>query len=94
MRLGIVVGQVVATVKSSGFEQDKLLLVEMIGTDGKPQGDCHVAIDNIGAGNGEWVLVVRGSSARKNVSNEAPVDMSIIAIVDEVVVKNKLVYHK
>lgn len=94
MKLGIVIGQVVATVKSAGFEQDRLLLVEMIAPDGKQIGDIHVAIDNIGAGTGEWVLVVRGSSARKNVSNEAPIDMSIIGIVDEVVVRDKLTYQK
>lgn len=94
MKLGVVIGQVVSTIKSHGFSSDRLLLVESIGPDGTGLGDVHVAIDNIGAGTGEWVLVVRGSSARKNVGNDAPVDMSIIGIVDEVVVKEKLVYKK
>ena len=94
MKLAVVIGQVVSTIKSPGFEQDRLLMVEIIGSDGKPTGDVHVASDNIGAGNGEWVLVVRGSSARKAVSNDAPIDMSIIGIVDEVVVRDKLIFHK
>ncbi len=94
MKLAVVIGQVVATIKSSGFEQDRLLIVDLLGPDGKPTGDTHVASDNIGAGNGEWVLVVQGSSARKAAHNEAPIDMSIIAIVDEVVVRNELVFHK
>ena len=94
MKLAVVIGQVVSTVKCSGFEQDRLLIVEILDADGNPTGDTHVASDNIGAGNGEWVLVVRGSSARKAVHNDAPIDMSIIAIVDEVVVRNKLIFHK
>jgi ethanolamine utilization protein EutN len=94
MKLAVVIGQVVSTIKSSGFEQDRLLIVDIIGADGKQTGDTHVASDNIGAGNDEWVLVVSGSSARKAVSSDAPVDMSIIGIVDEVVIHDKLIFHK
>ena len=94
MRLAIVIGQVVATVKHDGFERDRLLVVDLIGSDGKPQGDTHVAADCIGAGNGEWVLVVQGSSARKTIDNEVPVDMSVIGIVDEVVIRDKVLFHK
>ena len=94
MELAVVIGQVVSTVKCGGFEQDRLLVIELIGSDGEPQGKTHVAADGIGAGNGEWVLVVQGSSARKTISNDVPIDMSVIGIVDEVVIKNKVVYHK
>lgn len=94
MELAIVIGQVVSTIKCGGFEQDRLLVVDLVGSDGKPQGKTHVAADGIGAGNGEWVLVVQGSSARKTISNEVPIDMSVIGIVDEVVIENKVVYHK
>ena len=94
MKLAVVIGQVVSTVKHGGFERDRLLLVDIIGSDGKPQGDAHVAADSIGAGNGEWVLVVQGSSARKTIDNEVPVDMSVIGIVDEVVMQDKILFHK
>ena len=94
MRLAIVIGQVVATVKCGGFEQDRLLLVDFIDADGKPEGKPEVAADGIGAGNGEWVLVVSGSSARKTHSTEVPIDLSVIGIVDEVVVQEKLIFHK
>lgn len=94
MKLAIVIGQIVSTVKYGGFEQDRLLLVDFIGADGKPVGDPEVAADGIGAGNGEWVLVVSGSSARKTHNAEVPIDLSVIGIVDEVVVKDKLIYHK
>lgn len=94
MKLAVVIGQVVSTVKSSGLEQERLLLVDFIGPDGKPEGETHVAADNIGAGTDEWVLVVQGSSARKTINNEVPVDMSIVGIVDEVVLRDKIVFHK
>lgn len=94
MELAVVVGQVVSTVKCPGFEGDRLLLIDFIDTTGKPQGSLHVAADSIGAGTGEWVLVVQGSSARKTVGDDVPVDMSVVGIVDEVVVGQQVVYHK
>jgi ethanolamine utilization protein EutN len=94
MELAIVVGQVVSTVKCSGFSGDRLLLVDFLDGEGKPQGSVHVAADGIGAGTGEWVLVVQGSSARKTLGDDVPVDMSVVGIVDEVVVANRVVYHK
>ncbi|THF59307.1 EutN/CcmL family microcompartment protein [Pseudothauera rhizosphaerae] len=94
MQLAVVVGQVVSTVKCSGFQGDRLLLVDFIDEDGKPQGIRHVAADGIGAGTGEWVLIVQGSSARKTLSDEVPVDMSVVGIVDEVVVGERVTYHK
>lgn len=95
MKLAIVIGQVVSTVKHAGFEHDKLLLVEIIDGHGKSKGNTFVAADTIGAGNGEWVLLVEGSSARKAGGNtNSPVDMTIVGIVDEVVKDNKVTYHK
>ena len=94
MKLAIVIGQVASTIKCGGFEQDRLLLVDFIGADGKPEGMPEVAADGIGAGNGEWVLVVSGSSARKTHNTEVPLDLSVIGIVDEVVVRNEVIFHK
>ena len=94
MKLAVVIGQVVSTVKHGGFEQDRLLVVDLIGPDGKQQKDIHIATDSIGAGNGEWVLVVQGSSARKTINNDVPIDMSVIGIVDEVVIRDKVLFHK
>ena len=94
MELAVVIGQVVSTVKSPGLGHDRLLLLDFVGVDGRPRGDVHVAIDAIGAGTGEWVLVVQGSSARKTHGNDSPIDMSVIGIVDEVVVGDGVLYHK
>ncbi|HEY3589253.1 MAG TPA: ethanolamine utilization microcompartment protein EutN [Buttiauxella sp.] len=95
MKLGMVIGQIVCTVRHSGLEHDKLLMVEMINRQGEPSGECVVATDNIGAGNGEWVLLVGGSSARRAHHSEAsPVDMCVIGIVDEVVMDREIIFHK
>ena len=94
MELAIVLGQVVSTVKHAGFEQQRLLLVDFIGPEGERKGSPCVATDSIGASDGEWVLVVQGSSARKTISNDAPTDLSVVGIVDEVVLGGKLTFHK
>jgi len=95
MELAIVLGQVVSTVKHAGFEQQRLLLVGLQSDpEGQRKGSPCVATDSIGAGDGEWVLVVQGSSARKTISNDAPTDLSVVGIVDEVVLGGKLTFHK
>lgn len=98
MKLGVVVGQVVSTVKQPGFEQERLLLVDVLNNSGQPSEERIVVTDSLGAGNGEWVLVASGSAARKAVRSingiEAPVDACIVGIVDEVVVNGDIFYHK
>lgn len=54
MKLAVVTGQIVCTVRHHGLAHDKFLMVEMIDPHGNPDGQCAVAIDNIGAGTGEW----------------------------------------
>ncbi len=83
------------TVRHHGLAHDKLLMVEMIDPQGNPDGQCAVAIDNIGAGTGEWVLLVSGSSARQaHKSETSPVDLCVIGIVDEVVSGGQVIFHK
>ncbi|OSJ75139.1 ethanolamine utilization protein eutN, partial [Salmonella enterica subsp. enterica serovar Heidelberg str. CFSAN002056] len=95
MKLAVVTGQIVCTVRHQGLAHDKLLMVEMIDAQGNPDGQCAVAIDSIGAGTGEWVLLVSGSSARQAHRSElSPVDLCVIGIVDEVVAGGKVVFHK
>jgi ethanolamine utilization protein EutN len=96
MELAVVIGQVVSTVKCPGIHIERLLLVDFVDAQGKPRGQPHVAADSIGAGDGEWVLVTQGSSARRTTpgAETLPIDMSIIGIVDEVVIEGRVVYHK
>jgi microcompartment protein CcmK/EutM len=85
MRLGKVVGTVVATQKDPKLVGWKLLLVREMKMDGSLTDTYVVSIDTVGAGLGETVLTVAGSSARlANRAESVPVDSSIIGIVDTV----------
>ena len=64
MELGRVEGTVVSTAKVERLKGYKLLLVNLIGPDTKPTSNYLVAVDGVGAGKDEVVIVVRGSSAR------------------------------
>lgn len=94
MRLGKVNGQVVATVRVPGLPGTPLLVVEFLDGKGEPTGECHVAADLIGAGRGEVVLLVSGSSARKVMDREAPVDLTIVGIVDTIAAGSDIIYSK
>lgn len=85
MKLGVVKGNVVATTKDEGLVGMKLLIVQPTDETLKPRGDVIVAVDTVGAGFGDRILFVTGSSARSMlVSKTIPVDASIVAIVDTV----------
>ena len=86
MILGRVVGQAVATVKRPQFEGAKLLLVQPETPEGAPVGATLLAVDGVGAGVSERVLVVvEGRAAGEIVGRKlAPVDAAIIGIVDQV----------
>ena len=86
MQLGRVVGTVVATQKHAKFEGAKLLLVQPITPDGQPRGTALLAVDSVGAGVDERVLVViEGRAAAEAVGRKGtPVDAAIIGIVDAV----------
>lgn len=89
MQLARVVGTVVATQKHATFEGAKLLLVQPIGLDDAPRGNALLAVDSVGAGVHEKVLVViEGRAAGDALGRKgAPVDAAIIGIVDTVDVR-------
>ena len=99
MFLAKVTGSVVATQKVASMTGHKLLTVEplrveptererLIGT-----GRSFVVVDTVGAGLGETVLIVQGSSARLTPETEKlPVDCTIIGIVDTVNVENRMIF--
>ena len=93
MFLAKVIGNVVATQKDPKLQGSKLLLVQPYVTrDGAlvASGSSIVAVDNLGAGDGECVLFTQGSSARLTPSTrEAPIDAVIVGIVDTVEVEGK-----
>lgn len=85
MQLARVIGTVVATRKDPRLEGFKLLVVRLQSPDGKDEPGYLVTVDTVGAGVGERVLVVQGSSARMaRDAGEKPVDAAIVGIVDTV----------
>jgi ethanolamine utilization protein EutN len=86
MQIARVVGTVVATRKHRKFEGAKLLLVQPLHLDGTPRGGSLLAVDGVGAGVTERVLIVlEGRAAGEALGRKAaPVDAAIIGIVDEV----------
>lgn len=83
MIIGKVVGSVVATRKNEHLVGSKFLIVEPFKN--MEQGsERFVAVDNVGAGIGEIVLVAKGSAARIGCNTESsPVDAAIVGIVDD-----------
>jgi ethanolamine utilization protein EutN len=86
MLLARVVGTLVATQKNAKLEGAKLLLVQPLGLDDRPRGAALLAIDSVGAGVGEKVLIVlEGRAAGDALGRKAaPVDAAIMGIVDTV----------
>jgi ethanolamine utilization protein EutN len=86
MQIGEVVGSVVATQKNRKLEGAKLLLVQPLTLEGKPRGTAVLAIDSVGAGIGERVLlVIEGKAAGDALGKKAAaVDAAIIGIIDTV----------
>ena len=86
MLLARVVGNVVATQKHRKFEGAKLMLVQPLNLDGTPRGATLLAVDGVGAGVHEKVLIViEGRAAGEALGKKAvPVDAAIIGIVDSV----------
>ena len=86
MQIARVVGTVVATQKDRKFEGAKLLLVQPLNADDTPRGNALLAVDGVGAGVDEKVLVVlEGRAAGEALGKKgAPVDAAIVGIIDTV----------
>ena len=90
MWVGKIIGTLVATPKDESLTGSKLLVVQPL-TGGNGGGRHIVAVDTIGSGTGETVLVVEGSSARHALGNPAAaVDAAIIGIVDNMEINKDL----
>jgi ethanolamine utilization protein EutN len=89
MQIAQVVGTVVSTQKHRKLEGAKLLLVQPQAPNGTPRGPVLLAIDSVGAGVGELVLVViEGKAAGDALGKKAaPVDAAIIGIIDRLTVE-------
>jgi len=85
MRIAKIIGTVVSTQKDERLRGKKLLIVKPINPDGTDAGGYVVAVDTVGAGFHERVLIVGGSSARMADGNkDCPVDMAIVGVIDSI----------
>jgi microcompartment protein CcmK/EutM len=86
MILARVAGEVVATRKHRSHDGRKILVVQPINPDGSDRGNSLLALDAVDAGVGDRVLVVQeGYSAMTAVGRpNAPIDMSIVGVVDQI----------
>lgn len=83
MLAGKVVGSVVSTRKCDNLIGNKFMVVELVPAMRNQQSQL-IAIDKIGAGIGDYVLVAGGSAARVGCGMEsAPVDAAIVGIIDD-----------
>ncbi|MFC2091731.1 EutN/CcmL family microcompartment protein [Elusimicrobiota bacterium] len=95
MEFGIITGNVVCTRKDKNITGTKLLIVQPVDDDLKVTSSQLVGIDSVGAGEGELVLYVKGSSARMTEMTEnRPVDCTIVAIVDCIEKNGKTIFNK
>ncbi len=82
MIIGKVIGSVVSTRKNENLLGSKFMIVEPI--EDQSKNGRIIAVDNIGAGIGEHVLVALGSAARIGCGKElSPIDAAIVGIIDE-----------
>jgi len=88
VKIGRVVGTVVSTINSPVFDNRKLLVCDLLGTDGAATGGYLIAVDAIDAGAGEVVLILdEGNGARQIVGEDpAPIRAMVVGIVDELMV--------
>ena len=90
MFLGKVIGTVWSTKKDENLVGAKFLIVRKLDLDLNERSDFVVAVDSVGAGEGEVVLVATGSSSRQtHFTQDKPIDAVIMAIVDKLDVSIK-----
>ncbi len=92
MYIAKVIGNMVSVIKHNSYDNKKLLIVQPLYLDSKPSGPAIMAVDYVGAGKGDIVLVSRAPGLAKEVFGieNAPMCELIIAIIDNVEIKRNL----
>jgi len=95
MIIGKVVGAAIASIKLDALKASKILVVCPTDAQGNASGAAFLAVDLVGAGDGELVVVSQGSSARMAIGqNSSPVDAAIIGILDTINYCGEVAFRK
>lgn len=95
MRIARVIGSAVSTIKADSLHGTKLLVIRYANPQNELEGKPFVAVDVVGAGEGELVLISEGSAARQtSLTQDATVDAAIIAILDSLEVNGETTFRK
>jgi microcompartment protein CcmK/EutM len=95
MRIALVIGSTVSTIKDESIRGRKLLIVRDADTQGKPKGEPYIAVDTVSAGTGDLVIVTAGSSARyTHQTTDVPVDSVIVGVIDSLELSGEVSYRK
>jgi len=95
MQIARIIGSAVSTAKDPKLKGLKLLVAQKATPDNQVYGEPFLVADTVGAGEGELVILVEGSSARETLkTTSTPVDAVIIGILDSIEVDGKLVFRK
>jgi ethanolamine utilization protein EutN len=86
MHIGRVIGTVVATRKDERLVGSKLMIIQPLNIDLQPIGESLIAVDTVGAGIGELVIFTKGT--------DAPIDVAIVGIIDEIDIFKELLSEK
>jgi carbon dioxide concentrating mechanism protein CcmL len=90
-----VIGSAVATLKHDSLKTTKLLLLKRADAHGQAAGEVFLAVDLVGAGEGELVVVSQGSSARMATGqNASSIDAAIVGILDSLETEGAISFRK
>ena len=87
MEIGVVIGNIVSTIKHKAYKNSKLLLVENLNIQLEQSGTTTVCVDTVGAGVGDIVLVAREGKAASDIlgGEQLPVRSIIVGVIDKIV---------
>ena len=86
MIIGVVSGEIHSTINHPFYDNRKLLIVDHIDPQGKPSGEYLIAVDSVGAGVGQRVLVLNEGNGARQVFNDptGPVRSAVVGIIDDI----------